>query len=303
MNSLIKRLELRHLRMVRAIAQCHGVSAAAKQLHLTQSALSHQLKVLEDAIEARMFLRQGKKLLLTDMGRRVLVTAEAVERELINMSTDLSAIALGAQARIRLATECYTSFHWLPKVIPQFKLSYPQVEVTLNPVVSPIVTDRLLDGTADLVIKMLPASDGFLNFPLFADELMVVMAPNHALSKFDEVSVEQLIQQTIIMCPYSKEKLHKGIEAYVQNASLNVVELPLTEAILEWCSAGLGVAVMASWAAQPSIDRGEVVVKPLGVTWAKRQWHAVCLKGGEKSVYEAFLRTLKDCAPANATVV
>lgn len=297
MNPLLKRLELRHLRMVNAIAQWQGVSAAAKQLHLTQSALSHQLKVMEDAIEAPLFLRQGKKLLLTDMGRRVLETAQRVEQELNAMRTDLTAIAQGNKARIRLGTECYTTFHWLPKVIPRFSALFPDVEVILNPLVLPSVSDSLREGSADIVIKMVPAAQGFISYPLFEDELVVVMSPAHSLSAAQDVKIPQLIEQTLIMCPYSKTRLQKGIEAYAPAAQLNVIELPLTEAILEWCSAGLGVAVMATWAVADAVQRGEVIVKPLKAKWAKRHWHAVYLHGSETPIHADFLRVLKTCAP------
>ena len=90
MNVGLNRLELRHLRLIRALSQSGGMSAAAKQLHLTQSALSHQLKVLEDSLGCELFIRHGKKLIMSAAGLRVLKTADDVFNELCEMKEDLN---------------------------------------------------------------------------------------------------------------------------------------------------------------------------------------------------------------------
>ncbi len=277
METLLKRIELRHLRLVKTIAAEGGLSAAARYLHLTQSALSHQLKVLEDALGEILFHRIGKKLVITESGRRVLKTAEQVLGELSLMSNDLTKIRQGQKVNLRLATECYTSFHWLPKVIPEFKRQYPEVEIALRPQATNELLSLLEAGDLDIAIRMAPVKDRYQNHILFSDELVVVMAPDHALAGSEVILPEQLAQQSLLLCPNAKEKLLKGLSYYVNINDIRTTELPLTEAIVEWCGAGLGVAVMASWAAQPWLDKNEVLVRPLDVSWAKRSWSAVTL--------------------------
>ena len=204
MNMTLKRLEIRHLRLVQALAQVEGMSAAAKHLNLTQSALSHQLKVLEDTLGCELFLRHGKKLIITAAGKRVLQSATQILGELEQMSDDLNEIEKGKSVTLRVATECITSFQWLPKAISIFKKLYPDIQVEVLPQPQSQITGLLEKGEIDLAIKMVPAKSPYENHPLFSDQLVVVMAKDHSLASNEHVTPEDLAMENLLLCPTQK---------------------------------------------------------------------------------------------------
>ena len=297
MDALIKRLEIRHFRLVKAIAHAGSLSGAAKELHLSQSALSHQLKVLEESVQDALFLRHGKKMVIREPGRRVLQAAQCILGELASMSQDLANIRQGDSAQIRMATECYTSFHWLPRVIPAFKQKYPGVQIKLQPDISKQLTSELEAGDLDIAIRMTPANDKFQNHTLFSDDLVVAMAPTHELAQQATISTDELAKHSLLLYRNGKERLLRALFSDAQMANVDATEMPLTEGILEWCSAGLGVTVIARWAAQRWLDSNEVVIRPLDVEWVSRTWTAVTLKQDLPTYTQDFITLLQQNPP------
>src|SRR5688572_25792992 len=111
-------LSLRHLRLVQEVAAAGTLTAAAKRLYLTQSALSHQLADLERQAGAPVFTRVGKRMVLTQAGQRILEVAGNTLQQVTELEQDLRRMAAGTRGQIRLTTQCYTSYHWLPLVLP-----------------------------------------------------------------------------------------------------------------------------------------------------------------------------------------
>ncbi|MBK8408064.1 MAG: substrate-binding domain-containing protein [Sandaracinaceae bacterium] len=143
-----------------------------------------------------------------------------------------------------------------------------------------------------------PASDKFANHLLFSDDIVVVMSPNHALAKSDSIRPGQLLDQHLLLYHSGKARLLRAMFNDLQISKLNVTEMPMTEAILEWCSANLGVTVMARWAAKRWVDSGDVVLRPLEVEWSSRHWHAVTLKQDMPTYFQDFLDLLKAHPPS-----
>ena len=110
-------LDVRHLRLVAAVVDTGSVTAAAKVLHLSQPALSHQLRDVEERLGTELFQRQGRRMLLTGPGKRVLEAARKVVAEVEAAEAEVSQLARPSQGLLRLATECYTAYHWLPGVL------------------------------------------------------------------------------------------------------------------------------------------------------------------------------------------
>src|SRR5829696_1043177 len=125
-------LDLRHFRLVVAVAESGGQTRAARKLNLTQSALSHQLRELESRIGTPLFIRASRRMVLTAAGERVLASARRVLHEVEALERDLTADATsGSAGVVRLATECYTCYHWLPGVVTAFRKEWPRVDVRI----------------------------------------------------------------------------------------------------------------------------------------------------------------------------
>src|SRR5262249_34361952 len=157
-----------------AIVNEGGVSAAARKLHLTQPALSHRLRAAEIEFGTRLFDRINKKMVLTPAGRQLFDLSRPILDQLAAAEQDLRASP--APTTLRISTECYTCYHWLPARMQLFQQEFPQAEVQIVVEATHHPLPALLDGQLDLAIVADPSKHRRLDFhPLFDDELVVIM--------------------------------------------------------------------------------------------------------------------------------
>jgi len=273
-------LEVRHLRLVSAVAELGSLTRAGDRLHLTQSALSHQLRDIESRLGAALFLRVGKRLVLTPAGERLLATARDVLDRLDRTEQDIHQMGKARAGMLRLTTECYTCYHWLPPLLVRYRKRFPQVEVRIDVAATGRPLDMLLAGKLDLAIMSSPVRDRRLvSRPVFDDELVVVAARDHRFAKQTHVRLSDLRDETLYVYP-PKEESRVLQEVLVPSGHVpaRVEEVMLTESIAELVKAGLGVSVLARWAVQPLVDAGSIVIRPLTARGLRRQWRAVMPK-------------------------
>ena len=149
---LTMHLEIRHLRTIVAITEERTVTRAAERLFITQSALSHQLKEIESRLGTPLFLRVKRKMVLTDAGKTLLEYARRILSDVRKAETEISRIGNGKAGRIRLSTECYTCYHWLPPLLQEFEKKNPGVEVEIVADATKKPVEWLLDGKLDIAI-------------------------------------------------------------------------------------------------------------------------------------------------------
>lgn len=300
MPKLSQQLDMKHLRLVNTLYKEGNLSEAAKHLNLTQSALSHQLKNLERYCDQPLFHRQGKRMVPTQAGKRLLSSSQSILDELNKLADDMKGLARGIEGSITLSSECYTCFQWLPRVIPLFESQYPNVPVNVNPNVSPNLLEDLEAGAFDMAISMSFVPPKFHRVPLFKDELVLLAHPQSPLAKQASVHPQLLLDQTLIVYPNSKEALLNLLFHKTYERPGRIVEMPLTEGILEWCAAGLGVTVMARWAAQRYIKSGDLLPVSIDLPWTNRTWHAVTLMEELPEYMRCFIDLVIRHPPINA---
>ncbi|MGH9603496.1 MAG: LysR family transcriptional regulator [Terriglobales bacterium] len=290
-------LEVRHLKLLAAVAEEGSLTGAARRLHLTQSALSHQLRDAEEKLEARLFLRLRRRMVLTPAGEQMLQSARRVLTELEVAEGRVRKQASNAHGVLRLSTQCYTCYHWLPELLRDFRQCHPGVEVRIDAEATRAPLEALLDGRLDLVLTSNAPRDPRLRVrTLFEDELLVILPPRHALARGKYIQPQQLAGETVILYPPRKDSFL--INLYMAPAGsqpAEVLEVPLTEAIIELVKAGLGVSFLARWAVAPWVAKREVVARPITRQGCRRQWSAVTLRRGESRPYvEEFIGLLGD---------
>ncbi|NBC94943.1 MAG: LysR family transcriptional regulator, partial [Deinococcus-Thermus bacterium] len=126
-------IELRHLRTIRAIHEAGGLGRAAEMLHITQSALSHQVKGLEEQVGCELFVRRTKPLKLSAAGQRLLRAAERVLPEIEALQQEFAALRAGRAGRLHIAIECHACFDWLLPVLEAFRQEWSDVDVDIRP--------------------------------------------------------------------------------------------------------------------------------------------------------------------------
>jgi LysR family transcriptional regulator for metE and metH len=296
------RLEVRHLKLLAAVAETGSVTEAGKHLHLTQSALSHQLRDAEEMLGTALFLRLGKKMVLTPAGEGLLTSARLVLDELRNAESKIDGLNGGTRGMIRLSTECCTCYNWLPPVLKKFHSRFADVEVNIEIDFTRRPAEAVLEGKLDVAIMSCPPRNKSLRItPMFEDELVLVMAPDHRLTSFDNVPPRELAGETVLIYPPKEESSLLGALRPVGVEPRRVLEIPLTEAIVELASAGTGVGFMARWAVAAQVDTGRVAVRPLTSKGFLRRWHAVTLRKRAASPYMVeFLDLLTALCPKYA---
>src|SRR5918996_3909366 len=274
-------LEVRHLSLVNEIASTGSVTRAAERLHLTQSALSHQLRDIESRLGLQLFLRLGKRMVLTPPGERVLGAAKRILDEIGRTEDDLKLMSQHGKGVLRLCTQCNTGYHWLPPLLQSFHRKYPGVDVQImvNATDRPIAA--LLEGQIDLaIVTSEPDDKRLVSQPLFEDELVAVVPPSHPFAKRAHVEADDFADEHLIIYTADRSDSYtfRRILSPAGVEPARVSQVPLTEAILELVKAGLGVSVMARWAIEPALKTGTVRAVRISRRGVFRPWTAVALK-------------------------
>jgi LysR family transcriptional regulator for metE and metH len=270
-------LEVRHLHLVRAIAEEGGVTKAGRRLHLTQSALSHQLRDAEEHLGTRLFDRIGKRMVLTPAGERLLRSARTVLDELALTEQEIRRHAGRTGGVLRLTTQCNTVYHWLPSRLRLFHRTHPDVDLQVVAGATDDPLPSLLEGGIDLAIVFRPRRDSRLTLrPLFRDEVVVVMQPGHRLERKPFVAAADFAPEHLILYSIPRESnlVFREVLIPAGVSPARVTHIQLTEAIVEMVKEGLGISVLARWAVAPQLERGELVARSLTGSGRYRQWSA-----------------------------
>jgi LysR family transcriptional regulator for metE and metH len=273
-------LEVRDLRLVHAVAEHGSLTRAGLVLHLTQSALSHQLADLEARVGAPLFSRLGKRMVPTPAGERLREHAQTILAALTRAEEDMGATAREREVILRLATECYTCYHWLPRVLREYERDFPRVETRIVAEATRRPVAALLKGMLDVAVVSSPVRDRrIVTTPLFRDELMAVTAPGHPWAERAFVTAADFTREHLMgyNLPLRENTFVQEVLVPGGNLPRQVSDVHLTEAIVELVKAGLGVSVLARWAVAPRVRSGELAAVPIGEHGTYRQWSAAYL--------------------------
>jgi LysR family transcriptional regulator for metE and metH len=260
-------LEIKHLKTVRALRDGGSLVEAAKRLHLTQSALSHQLKDVEERLGLSLFVRKTKPIRFTRAGEHILELADKVIPQLEKTSREIKKLAGGQAGRLHMAIECHSCFDWLMPAINSFRDQWPEVEIDLMASFHFEPLPALARGDLDLVVTADPIPmSGIYYQPLFRYQALLAIANQHKLVDSKHVEAEDLADQTLIHYPVERKRLDiftqflepKGIEP------IGTRQADLTLMIVQLVASGRGVACLPNWALQPYLNAGLISSKPLG---------------------------------------
>lgn len=260
------RIEFRHLRTIKAIHDTGGLARAAEQLNMTQSALSHQIKGIEDQAGVALFARRTKPLRLSAAGERMLAAAEKILPQVVALEADFAGLVAGKSGRMHIAIECHACFEWLFPVLEQFRKAWPDVDVDIRPGLAFDALPALRREDVDLVISSDPEQvDGTDFSPLFDYEPVFVAAANHPLARHDFIEAADFCDQTLITYPVDRVRLDVFsqllIPVKVEPAAVRQVEL--TAVILMLVASNRGVAVLPDWVVNQIKYSADYVTRPL----------------------------------------
>ncbi len=282
-------LDSRQLRAFSVLARTGSFTQTARELHLTQSGISHSMKALESEINCRLLDRLGKKVVLTQAGEQLLQHAEKILLEMESARESLTQLGKWGKGRLRLGASTTACQHLIPPVLREFKESFPHHAITLEPGDTPQLVSSLLKQRIDLAITLEAERESQLEFhPLFTDELQFIVSAQHPWAQTRKVIREEIPRQNYIL--YNKQSItFRLIEDYFRDEEMvlnTIIEAGSMEATKELVKLGLGVSILAPWIAKKEIEDGSLVALPLGRKKLQRRWGILHWRGKRLNLAE-----------------
>jgi len=282
-------LDSRQLRAFTSLARTGSFTLAAKELYLSQSAVSHSMKALEQDVGCRLLDRLGKKVLLTQAGEQLLHHAQKILSEMSQARESLRQLGKWGRARLRVGASTTACQYILPAVLREFKESFPQCLINVEPGDTPEAIALLRENRIDLALALQPKNEEKMEFvPLFTDELVFLVSPVHPWAAAGRVTREEIPRQYYVL--YNKNSYtFRMVEEYfhADDMVLNtVMEFGSMEAIKELVKLSVGVSILAPWIAQKELRDKLLVSLPLGRRKLRRAWGILHWKGRRLSLAE-----------------
>ncbi|WP_224826516.1 LysR family transcriptional regulator [Cognatishimia sp. MH4019] len=293
-------IEFRHLRTVKAIHEAGGLARAADVLNITQSALSHQIKGLEDQTGVVLFIRRSKPLKLSAAGMKLLALAETVLPQVAALEQDFEGVQDGKAGRLHIAIECHACFEWLFPVLEEFRKGWPDVDVDIRPGLAFDALPALQKEAVDLVVSSDPESLPNVDFtPLFDYDPVFVASSKHPLAQKDFIEAEDFRGETLIIYPVDRARLDIFSQlltpSKVEPASVRQVEL--TAVILLLVASNRGVSVLPDWVVREVKYNSDYVTRPITKTGLTRRLYAATRSDDTMKPYMAHLMRLARTIP------
>ncbi|HEY0201301.1 MAG TPA: LysR substrate-binding domain-containing protein [Burkholderiaceae bacterium] len=259
-------LEIRHLRTLAALRDTGSLVRAAQLLNLTQSALSHQVKALEEYFDAPLFERKSVPPQFTGAGERLLRLADAVLPQVEEAERDVARLAAGAAGQLRIVVECHTCFDWLMPAMDAFRQRWPGIELDIVSGFHPDPIALVLQNRAEVaIVSEQDAGESVDYHPLFQFEIVALLANGHALVNRSSLVARDFADQTLITYPVPDDMLDV-VRQVLQPAGVEPAQRRTTEltvAMLQLVASGRGITTLPLWAVQGYLDRGYVTARPV----------------------------------------
>ncbi len=278
-------IEIKHLRMIRSIAETGNMTKAADRLFLSQSALSQQLKDIENKLNIDLFFRTPRKMIPTATGKMLLKTAEQIIDTLEDTELEIAKIVSGDKGELKVGTQCIFCYKWLPRVMQIFQSKFPNIEFEIGN--SDDMIQDLEKKRFNLIITAgaIP-DDTVASWRLFQDQLVCILPPNHSLSTLPYIRLQDFKKIDLLShAERSKNRFYqmllkpKGIEP----KKLMTVGQP--QAIIDLVASGFGGGVFPQWAIKSTITKPGIVARPITKNGLPVTWYAVSLRDTNTPIF------------------
>lgn len=260
-------LERTHLAIIRAIEQQGSMTAAAETLHLTQSALSHTVRKLEEQLGVAIWHREGRRLRPTQAGEFLLKLAERLLPQLERAEDNLRQFARGERGTLRIGMECHPCYEWLRRVVSPYLDAWPAVDVDVKQQFQFGGIAALFAYEIDLLVTPDPLyKPGLVFEPVFDYEQVLVVGRQHPLAVSRYVVPQQLVKEVLITYPVETDRLDI-FNQFLQPAGISPKRhktIETTEIMLQMVAGGRGVAALPRWLVEDYAHKLDVTPVRLG---------------------------------------
>ena len=293
-------LDIKQLRSLMMIRDCGNMADAAKRLHLTQSALSHQLKAIENLYGSALFMRKSRPPQFTELGRRLLTLADDIFPKIQTAEKDIKRILSGKAGRLHIVIECHSCFDWLMPTMDHYRNDWPDIEMDLSLGFSFEPLPALLNGQIDLVITSDPDKNSAIEYyPLFQYQSVLILNKQHKLVDKNLIEPGDFLNETLIMYPVERSRLDV-FSRYLSPANVEPADIrtsELTSMIVQLVANKRGVAVLPSWAITKYIDDNTIVSRTLG---SKGLWGTLYAAIRSEQQTTPYIKAFLECAKSTS---
>lgn len=269
-------IERIHLRILREIERKGSLTAAAKTLHLSQSALSHAIGKLEARSGTVIWVREGRRVRLTDAGEHLLTAANRLLPQLERLDAVLAEYATGTRGSLRIGMECHPCYRWLLKIVEPYLREWPGVDIDVVQQFQFGGMAALFNHEIDILVTPDPMRKKGVNFaPVFDYEQVLAVAQSHPLAGRQRIAAEDLVDEVLFSYPVDTSRLdiytHLLTPARCSPRRHKTVES--TDIMLQLVAAGRGVAALPRWLVAEYSQRLPLTAVSLGRQGISKQIH------------------------------
>ena len=291
-------MELKYYRLIKTIAEEGNIANSSQKLFLTQSALSHQLRELEQRLGFKVFHRKRNQWVLTTEGQELYEVSVQLFKTIKNGFSKIEQIKEGAKGTIKLAVECQSFFHSLPGFIQKMGLLYPEIDISLNMGSRHEIITKINSGEVDIIMSTSkPNSDDLYSIEVFQDEVYAVVHKEHFFNENDYVSPSSFAEVHLIINSFPLE----GVAIYehclraIDVIPKKISAIPYTELSLAIVSANLGVMCAPKWQLKSLKMPEELRLKRIGANGVKRTHYMMVKKNARSKKYiNNFISTFEE---------
>jgi len=271
-------MEIRALRTFIAVAETGSFTRAGQRLKVSQSAVSQQIRSLEEAVGTSLFTRQARKVALTQAGNVLLPYARQISTKIDEATAVISDFEGMGRGKVAIGAGGAICHHILPQILCEFSARFAKIEIQVLSGFSDETLQRTIEGSVDLGLLLLPVDEtGIVATDLGRDELLAIARPGHPWEALDRVRARDFVGEQVVIYNRTSHTFHI-LERFLLEAGVFPkfgMEINDLEAVKKMVEVGLGVSIVAAWTVRREVAEGTLVARPLGPRGLYRSWGLV----------------------------
>jgi DNA-binding transcriptional LysR family regulator len=277
-------LDIRQLQAFEKLCCTNSFTQTAKHLHVTQSAISHSIRGLEEDIGSKLVLKKGRKIILTEAGERLLEFTRPMLEGMVKVREEISEGKIDQVERVRIGASDQICRFLLPDILSEFAQNKPSTKFEVRGLDTLDCLNLLSEGEIDLALTVEPIQRNEYSFvPCFSDEIVVVLYPEHSWTSSRKVLWEEADREKFIF-PNRRGYTFRKVEKFLKEGHFKInsfIELNSSETIKELIIRKLGIGIMSDWSVQDEIRTGKLIALPFGPKRLIRTWGVSFSQGKE----------------------
>lgn len=281
-------MEIKYFRLIKTIEEEGSIANSAEKMFLTQSALSHQLKELEDRLGFKVFHRKRNKWHLTEEGVELYNLGNSVLDSIEKGFQNIAQLRSGSVGRVKVSTECYSFYQGLSAFIQKMGVLYPDIEVDLILEATHQPISKILSNEIDIaIVTQKPSNEGLSTLEIHEDEIFAIIHKENPLSQTDFLAADDFADVHLIIHSFPLEtvSVYEHFLKPNQISPFKITAIPLTEVALEMVEANMGMMCMPQWALKSFKLGDDIRFKRIGKNGLKRTHYLVFRKSDHGKKY------------------